>query len=502
MANWIDKTVSYISPEAGVRRARARVALEIARAYDAAKSGRRTEGWTVAGGSANTEVSGSLTTLRNRSRDLVRNNPHARRAINTLVAKSVGTGIRGRLAEGAKASWEEFVDTCDFEGDMDFYGLQSLMARCAYESGEVLVRRIRTREGRVPLQLQVLEPDYLDSSKFGPSNNGDTYIMAGVEVDRLGRRVAYWLYDQHPGDSALLPRRWQSKRVRASEIIHFGRKDRPGQLRFVPELTAAILRLKDYDDWREAIIVKKKIEACFVAFVTGDDPATALGEASTEATTGRRIEGLSPGMFEYVGNNREVTFGNPSSSVDGGFSKEELHAIAMASGVTYEQMTGDLSGVNYSSIRAGMADFRDLVEMWRWIYFIPMNLRRIYGWFTDAAWTAGSIRSPRYPMIWTPPAWPYVNPVDDIKAAKEEIKGGIQSLSEKIRERGYDPDEVFKEIQKEREMLAELGIKVDTDAGNAPAAPAAASSNDDEEGIDPETGKPKPKTDDNEEPST
>lgn len=485
MANWIDKTVSYISPEAGLRRARARVALGIARAYDAGKSGRRTEGWTTGGGSANSEVTGSLTALRNRSRDLVRNNPHAKRAINTLVAKSIGTGIRARVQPGAKAAWDEFVDTCDFEGDMDFYGLQSLQARTAYESGEVLVRRVRLKEGRVPLQLQLLEPDYLDSTRFGPSNNGDTYIMAGVEVDRLGRRVAYWLFDHHPGDSALLPRRFQSKRVPASEIIHFGRKDRPGQLRFVPELAAAILRLKDYDDWREAIIVKKKIEACFVAFVSGDDPSVPLGEASTEATTGRRIEGLSPGMFEYVGNNRTVTFGNPSASVDGGFSKDELHAIAMASGVTYEQMTGDLSGVNYSSIRAGMGDFKDLIEMWRWIYFIPMSLRRLYGWFNDAAWTAGSIRSPNYPVVWTPPAWPYVNPVDDIEAAKEEIKGGIQSLSEKIRERGYDPEEVFAELAKDREALAKLGIKVDTDIANAAARAPAAEPSDKKDPADP-----------------
>lgn len=478
--NWLDKTVGFLSPVAGMRRARARAAFDLARTYDAGKTGRRSEGWTVSGGSANAEVTASLATMRNRSRSLVQNNPYAKRAIATLTAKSIGTGIRGRPEKGAKAAWDEFVETCDHEGDLDLYGIQSMIARGAFESGEMLVRRMRVGAdgGRVPLKLQVLEPDYVDSSKNGLLSNGN-YVIAGVEIDRQGRKQAYWLFDEHPGDVTWKVKRFQSKPVPASEIILFGRKDRAGQLRYAPELAAGIMRLRDYDDWREAVLMKKKIEACFAAFVSGSDPALPLGEATLSSTTGKRTEQLAPGMIEYLGNDRTVTFANPSSAVDAGFAKDELHAIAMAAGVTYEQMTGDLSGVNYSSIRSGMGDFRDLIEMWRWIYFIPMVMRRINGWFMEAAYDAGSIKSLKYKMVWTPPSWPYVNPVDDIKASKEEILGGIQSLSEKIRERGYDPDEVFAEMAEDKAKLAALGLVVDTDASlalqmaEAKAEPAA-----------------------------
>jgi lambda family phage portal protein len=451
-----------------------RKAREILRAYDAGKSGRRTEGWYAGGGSANGEITPSLSAARNRARDLVRNNPYARRALDTLTAKKVGTGIIARPDKGAAAAWEEFFETCDFEGDLDLAGMQSMMARTADEAGEVLLRRIRTREGRVPLKLQILEPDYIDTTKFGATQAGN-YIIAGVEIDSLGRRQALWLYDRHPGESVLVPRALESRRVEASEIVHFYEKLRPGQLRGFPRLAASMLRLRNLDEYKEAELVRKKIEACFVAFVHGGDPGRPLAEAKTDASTGKRTETLAPGIIEYLGGNETVSFGNPSVAGDSDFTKEELHAIAVGAGVTYEQLTGDLSGVNFSSIRAGQGDFRDLVDAWRWIFFIPMAMRRVKDWFLEAAYTAGAIRTNRYKFVWTPPAWPYVNPKDDISAIKEEIKGGLQSLSEKIRERGYDPQQVFAEIKEEREQLKKDGIAVDTNVSTAPkpAVPAA-----------------------------
>lgn len=479
--NWIDQAVSFVSPEAGLRRQRARAALQVVRSYDAAKHTRRTDGWRSSGSSANAEAVPSLATVRNRSRELVRNNPHALRAINMLVSKSVGTGIRARWDKGAQPSWTEFCDTCDFEGELDLYGLQAMVARASFESGEGLIRRIRGRSGRVPLQLQVLEPDYIDSTRFGPSPTGNgNIIIAGVEVDRGGRKVGYWLWDQHPGEIGLFPRTLQSKRVDASEIILFGEKLRPGQLRFMPRLAASMMRMRDFDDYRDALIVKKKIEACFAAFVIGGTPSVPLGEATTDTATNKRTETLSPGIIEYLNGAQDVKFAAPSTGSDDGFSVQELHSIAAGAGVTYEQLTGDLSGVNYSSIRSGMLDFRDLVETWRWMYFMPMVMRRIGEWFLDAAWTAGSVRTQKYDVIWTPPKWPWVDPVKDVEAAKLEMRAGLSSLSEKIREMGYDPAVVFAEIKEERATLKADGTVVDSNAevgtksGTATSEPGAA----------------------------
>jgi lambda family phage portal protein len=479
--NWLDKTIGYLAPEAGLRRVRARAALGVitqSRAYDAARIDRRTSGWKATSTSANAEIGPAFRISRDRSRDLVRNNPYATKALNALVSKSVGTGIRARMDKGAKKVWENWVKSCDFDGHFDLYGIQMLAARAAFESGEVLIRRIRKTSGDVPLQLQVLEPDYLDPTRYGPQANGN-YAIAGVEINLQGQVVAYWLYDQHPGENVLLPRSLWSHRVDASEVIHFYEKRRPGQLRGMPRLASSIIKLRDLDEYEEAELVRKKIEACFVAFVHGGNPNTPLGEASTDTsvTPAKRNETLSPGIIEYLGQNEEVSFGSPSSSSGyGDYTKTQLHAIAAGAGVTYELLTGDLSQVNFSSIRAGQNDFRDMIDQWRWIDFIPVVCNRIEAWFMDAAWTAGSIRTRNYTALWTAPKWPYVDPLKDIQAMKEEIRGGLSSLSEKIRQNGDDPQEVFAEKASELKELKALNVVVDSDAAVAvngrPAIPA------------------------------
>ena len=72
-------------------------------------------------------------------------------------------------------------------------------------------------------------------------------IPAGLVIDKLGRKVNYWLYDRHPGEILQMPMAFFSKPVPASEIILFGEKQRPGQLRFMPRLAASMMRLRDFD---------------------------------------------------------------------------------------------------------------------------------------------------------------------------------------------------------------------------------------------------------------
>jgi capsid protein len=64
------------------------------------------------------------------------------------------------------------------------------------------------------------------------------------------------------------------------------------------------MKLRDLDEYEEAELVRKKIEACFAAFVrTGDGSRTLADSATTtDAATGKvtRTETLSPGMIEYL----------------------------------------------------------------------------------------------------------------------------------------------------------------------------------------------------------
>ena len=75
--NLLDRTVAYFSPQAGLRRAAARSATAaIQNRYAAAQPDRSLQGWLTSGASADAEIGAALQTLRNRARDLGRNNPN------------------------------------------------------------------------------------------------------------------------------------------------------------------------------------------------------------------------------------------------------------------------------------------------------------------------------------------------------------------------------------------------------------------------------------------
>lgn len=475
---WLDSTIGWLFPRAGLQRARARAALGLMRAYEGAGRTRRTENWRTSGASANTEISSGLALLRARSRSLVRDNPYARRAIAALVGNAIGTGITlGVKNEPVRKAWAKWCAEADFHRDCDFSGLQALAARASFESGECLLLRVRTTAADagasgVPLRIKALEGDFRDTSVNGPQKNGNLAID-GIEIDKEGRRVAFHLYETHPGETTLYTPNTKSTRVLAEDVIYLFEKERPGQLLGVPRLAVGIMRLRDLDEYQEALLIKKKIEACFAAFVSTDDDQKQLGTTTTTETDPdgktRRVEKLQPGQIIYGKAGEEITFGEPSSSADAGFTSDALHAIAAGVGCTYEQLTGDLSGVNYSSMRGGRAEFKILVEQYRWLTFVPQVCERIFRWWEEAAYSAGKIRTLGYEHTWTPPRWEYVNPKEDVQADKEELGGGLASLSEKIRARGEDPEKVFKEIAEERRKLAELGIVVDFGAKSAKA---------------------------------
>ena len=462
MANWLDKAIEVISPKRGFERARYRAAIDVVRTYEGAKAGRGTDNWLTTGTSANAVIAPALHKLRDRSRDLVRNNPHAKKAINTLVARSIGTGIQ---AKTKLIEWKQWCKECDFDGQLTFEALQAQIARCVFESGECLIRfRYRKlNEGfAIPLQIQVLEPDFLDTNKNGLLSNGN-YVIAGIEVNSSGQREAYWLYDQHPGDAlgyTLL--QWQSKRVLAQDIIHVYEKERPGQLRGVPRLAVSIIKIRYYDEFDEAELVRKKIEACFTAFISSDDDVQAIGPVKPDSVDKqKRIETVEPGMFVYGRANESITFGAPNA-VQGypEYSSVQLHAIAAGVGVTYEAMTGDLTGVNFSSIRTGTHEFRALIESFQWLTFIPMVCDKIAAKVADVALISGVAKKRKPVEVWTTPKWPWTDPLKDVQAEALAIATPLKSLSESIRESGYDPDEVFAEIAAEREKLKKFGINL------------------------------------------
>ena len=443
------------------------------RNYDGAKKGRSLGGWRTTNTDADSTIAPSLSILRSRSRDLVRNNPHATRGVQVLVGSLVGTGVTPRSATGdvdldkrVDGLFERWSSEVQTEGDLDFYGLQALACRALIESGEVLIRkRVRRLEDglTVPLQLQILEADHLDSTRNENLPNGGK-IVQGIEFDPVGRRAAYWLFPDHPGSS--LGTIQTSSRIPADEILHLFEPLRPGQTRGVPWMAPIVGTLQGLGEYRSAHTLRKKLEACYLGVVTRNDVDAPDGATVTDTVTdanGDTVEAFEPGMFLYAPGN--ISWHEPKA--DGGyvpFEESQLRAVAAGLRMPYELLTGDLSKVNFSSSRVGLNEFKRFVEQLQWQCLIPQFLTPIRRWFIEIAIAVGSLPAGvKYATEWQPPAWMSVNPQQDANTDALEVRNGFATLSSKIASRGYNPRAVLEERRRDDLLLDSLGLSVDSD---------------------------------------
>lgn len=494
--NWIDRAVSAWNPVAGVRRLAARRALsEHSRAYDAARRDHRTASWQATGNSANAEVGAAEELVRNRSRDLIRNNGWALQIVETFADHVVGTGIvtaptglKGRNLKRAQQLWADFAENCDFDGDQDLNGLMWSAVKCMAESGSAIIRFRRVafdaRTTTVPLRLQLIEPDFIDVMKNGTTADGG-WIDRGIEYDGKGRRVAIWLLERHPGDAAMW-RSWsmQSERVPAEELVYLFNKLRPGQDRGMPLLAPAIIPLQDLKGYFDAELVRKRIGACMVGVIySTEEGSVQIGaKPGQKPTYGPQTQKMEPGLFTRLLPGESINFN--SLPADTGFdavSTQFLRQSAAAAGVMYEHATGDFSRVNYSSWRAGHHGFRRRMERIQWNVVIHMLCRPIAARFNEAAVAAQMVAAA---PTWrhTPPGFISVDPYKDAQADLLNLRIGKVSLAQLVEERGYDYVEFLMSyaegLKQADEAFADLGDNVMFDGDPRKAAKGAAPAND------------------------
>lgn len=460
MRNPLDAIVGWINPQAGLRRTVARQMLK--RAHEGAST---KDGWLPrrAGAAANTDHAMDAAMLRARSRALGQNVPFVAAAERALVAQTVGTGIipkwRNASLERAWKQWGRFADA---DGRLDVYGLQAAAYRAMERDGEVLIReRIRRLDDGlpVPIQFQLLEIDWLDSSKSG--RNGANVIVNGIEYDPLGRPVYYWLFESHPGEQLVTARGVTSRPVPAPQIIHLYAPERPGQGRGFPRIAPGIARVRDLQLYEDAELHRKNLETRLAVLASGDVSAmssTTLAGA-TAKQTGELGELPSGGVMQVPDGVHLTTIQPNAAPGYTDYIKLQLHIFATGYGVPYEMVTGDMSQVNFSSARIRALDFRREVEMTQWLTLVPRLCEPIADRWARAAELGGIIASGAdTSRDWSTPKWDYTNPQQEVSADLAEIGGGLSSLSEKLRRRGYDPDDVLRELKEDIDKLREYGL--------------------------------------------
>lgn len=305
MPNWIDRTISAVSPVAGVRRQAARAVLAKTTALTAAQGlavepggritgpggfvggqsdRRQTRGWRARIRSANAD-SAQRKTLVARSRDAAMNLPLATALIDRRVTFVVGTGMMaipqldaerlGLTADDAAAltaqimrDYDRYMSSTDPDAERvaTGYELQEVVLRGRLESGDILgIRTMPDKQvgRRTQTAWKLIEGDrivspasHTEGEKHAASG---AVVVHGVELDAYGAAVAYHVLKKAP--SALAAGRVANDTVRipawgertglpnAVLVMH---KKRAEQARGVPILAPVLETLKQVSDLTEA----------------------------------------------------------------------------------------------------------------------------------------------------------------------------------------------------------------------------------------------------------
>lgn len=495
---WIDRSIGVVAPGRALKRQAAREGLKFfssGGSYRGSKSTRLNYGWATRQESADAALYGELEILRNRSRDLVRNDAVAAGATETIVVNTVKNGltpqsrIRGAniglsddqvkiIQDQAEAVYEKWSPFADVSGRLDFEEIQALAIRQIVESGEFLAvrRAVPATNGRpYLLALDIIEPDRLGYMAT-PAGKDNRF---GIDYDENNAPRAYHIMKGHPGDVGV-GANWADETVVPAKdpsgrplVFHLFPLKRPGQSRGVPFFAPVIDYFKTLADYIEAELVAARIAACFSVFITGSANPYGYALGRSEATqtnpagTTQRLQNVEPGMIEYLADAQNVHFGEPKhpGNTFDSFVERLLRLIGTSLGLPYELILKDFSKTNYSSARAALIQAYRFFQVWQ--EFLRKKLcQPVWEILLEEAWLRGEITAPRFMekkweytrASWIVPGWPYVNPLDEVNANEKAIKMGLKSRAQICAEQGDDWEETAEQVAKEKLKFDELGI--------------------------------------------
>lgn len=467
---WAEETAS--------RRVQARESIQ-QRVYAGAEYSRLTQDWFAQILSASQEIVGDIRRLRGASRAYVRDDPYGTRFIKLVEENVIGhAGIQLQLrgpdkaqnkrVEDAFNAWGYEPEWASADGRLSWCELQQATMRAVPQDGFALVRHIRNADNPFGYTCQLLDADLLDH-EYGQNapvllGNGNE-IRLGIETaPPYGKVVAYHLWNRHPSESG--PTGRQRIRVDVADLELLFIPSRTGQPLGVPWFAPVLFVAKMAGGMEEAAITAGRIGASSMAAITFDaEKATAAGlQASPGQTTipqdfepGRfwRLgpgEGLAPLPLEY-----------PSEAY-GPFIQNMRRSQAMGLNVAYSQLTGDLSSVNFSSIRAGILTERD---SWRQVqHWLITHLHRrvLKQWAVQAALsgqiTAADAKVAIAYQTWKPRGWRWVQPVDEVTANAQAVDQLFTTRSEIAAEQGLDFEDIVARQQEEEAMIVAAGLTV------------------------------------------
>jgi len=460
----------------------------ITRGYAAADTGRLYQDWSAGNTSADTEIYSALVRLRNRARDLSRNNDYVSRFLNMVKTnvvghKGVSLQVKSRLASGKldrnaneiiETHWQSFCKkrNCTVTGQLSMIDLKKMIVAAVPRDGEILIRKVRMFPYSDYLfALQPIEADQLDHTMNVTLKNGNKIVM-GVEKDKWGRPVAYHILRRHPGDSLHNDYRGNAReRVPAGEIIHLFIQERVGQSRGVTWLATPAARCKMLDGYEEAELVASRTGASTMGIFVNPDAEEYIDVDDDDVdgpdTSNDVLFESEPGTFKQAPEGYDLkTFdpNHPNASF-ADFEKAVLRGIASGLNVSYVGLANDLEGVSYSSIRQGETADRDnwkMLQRWLIEHFCEDVFESwLYQFlsFGRSGLELGKFDQYNNP-VWRPRGWQWVDPDKESKAVERDVGNHMKSIWATAAEKGDDLEEIFIENARAIELAEEYGLNL------------------------------------------
>lgn len=449
------------------------------RAYAGANQGRLFSDFVASSRSADEEIKGALKVLRNRCRDLTRNNAYARRFISLAKANTVGDRgvtlqVKARNDNGAmdnlgndqiEIAWKRWgrMGQCSVDGKISWVDAQRLFIENLVRDGEVLVRLVKYPND-FGFALEFIESDLLDEEYNVTLPNGHR-IRMGVELDSFNRPIAYHLFTAHPGDNSTM---WMGKsynRIPADKMIHAFLPERAMQTRGAPWMSPVIADLKMLNGYREAELVAARVGASKMGFFT-----SPTGDGFTPDDTDNKVPIMEaePGTFHQLPDGVQFQQFDPThpTTAFADFEKAILRGIASGLGVSYTSLANDLEGVSYSSIRQGALEDRD---QWKIIqdFLIQHFVEPVYRAFLLSIMQNAVINIPasRFDKfaeatVFRARGFQWVDPLKEMNASVVGLQNGLLSMQDIANQQGRDVEEIFDQIQAEQEMAARYGLSM------------------------------------------
>jgi len=466
----VNNLIGVFSPTWALKRINSALALDDVRGYLGAKQ-RKREAWTALSGDADTAIIPHLATMRDRSRDLIRNNPWATSVIDAIIQNVLGpNGITLEIKNKKKSlslkDLEEFLqnklNNLDLTSFSNWQSLQYISFYRVLEDGECFIRKV-VHKGQYKLQL--LEADQVYSTQSFTKNGNE--IIEGIEIDKVtGKHVAYYI-NTHPGKFGFIGID-DERRVPHDEIIHIFLRKRPGQTRGVPILSSVLRTLFDLQEYLEAEIVGARIAACLGLVIKTNTPP------GREKELDKPIRSIFPGMIGEISAGEDIKVIDPSKPGKqfDPFTRTVLRAVAAATGISYETLTRDYSQANFSSIRQGCLAERPRFKFWQKFIIDNLNDPVVFDCVNFAILKGqlpASIIPEKIKRKWKVPGFEWIDPLKEVNAYEKALELKIDSKQRITAEKGLVYEDIVEEIAEEQEFEKKFFEIEDTqkDAENA-----------------------------------